>query len=183
MDVYGSLVTRGNVDISQILAVLMFHGFPGTVWDNSKSLDFKVFGRYVIGGRRNELIFTQDDDVLVSNPTFIINAWEPGKVVCNMPTSAPYRANYPGPEQLVGFGAVFERSLVKKTFDRYFAKWPLDDLAMREADRIFTTMNTCKLVDVRIEHLPWADGPDRMYKEPGHNERRREAVRRAMAAM
>ena len=38
----------------------------------------------------------------------------------------------------------------------------------RTCDVVFTALTPYTLVDVPYENLPWAEGPDRMYRQPGH---------------
>jgi hypothetical protein len=47
--------------------------------------------------------------------------------------------------------------------------WP--ELA-RTCDIVFTALTPRVLVDVPYENLPWADAPNRMWKQPGHQEER-----------
>ena len=116
------------------------------------------------------VVYFQDDDC-VTSPAEIVAQWEPGKIVCNMPVSLGHRANYENQlDKLVGFGAVCERSLIKETFERYWKYFPIDELCLRECDRIFTGLNSerIKLVDVPVRHLPWATGEDRLYRQADH---------------
>ena len=169
------LVTKGNVPLDEI-SDSIWHSFKGEmskeVWDNSVQLDFSVFGRYVSASQSvyTPLVYFQDDDC-VTSPAEIVAQWEPGKIVCNMPVSLGHRANYENQlDKLVGFGAVCERSLIKETFERYWKHFPIDELCLRECDRIFTGLNSerIKLVDVPVRHLPWATGEDRLYRQADH---------------
>jgi len=146
----------------------------GLVWDNSFHLDFSVFGRYVAACRedKNEpLVYFQDDDC-VTSPAEIVKQWEPGKIVCNMPVALGHRANYENQlDKLMGFGSACERSLIKETFERYWKYFPIDQVCLREADRIFTGLNAAriKLVDVPVRNLEWATAPDRLYRQAEHS--------------
>lgn len=161
------LVTRGDVPLSGIFDT--WFRLDIAIWDNSQQINMGVFGRWIEAAQqRTDLVYVQDDDC-VTDPEQIIAAWEPGKVVCNMPLE--YRPNYTGLDKLVGFGCVFERALVKPTFERYFKYYvDCDALFRRECDRIFTGLVSehIKLVDVPMRHLPWASAPDRLWKQPEH---------------
>lgn len=163
------LVTKGNVPLDAILPTLL--PYTWHIWDNSKHLDFSVFGRYVAGQEdTSPLVYSQDDDC-VTDPAAIVKEWEPGKIVCNMPVSLGHRANYENQlDKLMGFGSVCERSLIKETFERYWRYFPIDPVCLREADRIFTGLNAekIKLVDVPVRNLEWATAPDRLYRQPEH---------------
>jgi hypothetical protein len=53
---------------------------------------------------------------------------------------------------LIGYGAVFDKSLMDKMED-FRIKLGDDDLFNREADRIFTWLNKCRLVDGDIKNF------------------------------
>lgn len=171
------LVTKGNVPLDEIaesLQIAMAGEGPISsmaCWDNSKHLDFSVMGRYIAGQANiDPLVYFQDDDC-VTSPAEIVKLWEPGKIVCNMPVSLGHRANYENQlDKLMGFGSVCERSLIKETFERYWKCFPIDQVCLREADRIFTGLNSerIKLVDVPVRNLEWATAPDRLYRNPEH---------------
>jgi len=170
------LVTRGNVPLGEITPTITAECFDAfELWDNSKHLNFSVFGRYIAGSTmfNTSLVYFQDDDC-VTDPAAIVREWEPGKIVCNMPLAQGHRANYQNQlDKLVGFGCVCERSLIKETFERYWKYFPIDQVCLREADRIFTGLNAerIKLVDVPVRHLEWATAPDRLYRQAGHMEK------------
>lgn len=199
MKVTPVLVTRGDVDLSEILKSIRSACMPNCdgdrfknhdliefvnllIWDNSKLLNLGPFGQYVAATTNPDcadLVYFQDDDC-VTDPAQIVAQWEPGKIVCNM--SAEYRANYEDkPDKLMGFGSCFERSLIKPTFDRLqkgatlmdcgASRGDLQALIWREPSRIFTALNRdrIKLVDVPFKHLSWATADDRLYKQPDHN--------------
>lgn len=186
------LVTRGNVPLDEIWTSL--HGFTlPTVWNNSKHLNFGPFGQYIaasnIPGSSSNIpgssstpdrVYFQDDDC-VTSPAEIVAQWEPGKIVCNMPIALGHRANYENqPDKLMGFGSVFERSLIKETFERYWKYFPIDSVCLREPGRIFTGLNQerIKLADVPVRHLEWATVPDRLYRQAEHQQMAEEARRR-----
>jgi hypothetical protein len=167
------LVTRGNVPVREIVATIEDAGMWCTTWDNSEHLDFSVFGRYIAADTKQgiSLIYYFQDDDCVTDPAAIVREWEPGKIVCNMPVSLGHRANYENQlDKLMGFGSVCERSLIKETFERYWKYFPIDQVCLREADRIFTGLNAerIKLVDVPVRNLEWATAPDRLYRQPEH---------------
>lgn len=143
--------------------------------------DFSVYGRYAaIEYATNDLIYVQDDDVIVSDPQAIVDAWvehqdaaidaevlDVEHVVCNMPPE--FRPHYPD-SALVGFGACFHRDAPTLAFDRFHeASFEFDWLFFnRCCDVVFTTLTDRVLVDVPKENREFAEGPDRMYRQPGH---------------
>lgn len=145
---------------------------PINVWNNSKCTDLKVFGRYaglnVI--RAGQRILTQDDDCLVNFPQ-LITKYEPGVITCNMP--AHRRAEYADGVALVGWGAIFDCSLIS-VFNIYLKHFPIDDLFLTECDRVFTGLNKVKMVDIPFTHLPNAETPDRLHKRTDHWDKLRE---------
>lgn len=166
MNVSVVIPTRGDVDMQPVL-----DSFPPewetVVYDNgagrvevitpghsnggrltrAKDLlpDLSVYARYAaIEYASYELCFTQDDDVIVSDPQAIVDAWFDGygfpcngcsgfrsalcndcegaardrtdHVVCNMPQE--FRPHYPD-SGLVGFGAAFHRDAPQRAFERF----------------------------------------------------------------
>ncbi len=103
MKVSAVIVTRGDVDLSEILESLPnewerivwdngFHGYPhadvykdGDDWrpdgPPGKVTDLSVYGRYAaIEYAKGDLIYAQDDDCIVSDPQAIVDTWlESGK--------------------------------------------------------------------------------------------------------
>lgn len=201
------IVTRGDVDLAPIVAtfepplfddVIVWnngaadHHAPEmqerteraahvpVVWANAAPRDLVVYGRYaalraVAGG----IVYVQDDDCVLPAHSLaaLAAAYEPGRLVCNMP--APFRAHYTD-SGLVGFGAVFDADLPQAAFDRLreraidpTVETEPDGTAfapafMRCCDVVFTTLTPMTWVDVPYENLAYATGPDRMFRQPGH---------------
>ncbi len=151
------------------------------VWDNSRAAkDVKVYGRFM-GAllARNERVYVQDDDCVV-DAAKVAASYMPGRIVCNMP--ADRRPEYAGTGvSLIGWGTVFNKSLVAPSFAEYLRRWPQDDLFERECDRLFTYVNRGRvvLVEADMRHLPSAHGGDRMGREARHRADHVEMRRRA----
>lgn len=169
------LVTRGDVDTFPIQRSLLFEDV--VVWNNAKADDdLIVYGRYAaIEDARHKVIYVQDDDCLLPEESIraLLRAYEPGKIVCNMPE--PFRAHY-SDSALVGFGAVFDRDLPAQAFKRFreseHAGWPWGVAFMehfyRCCDVVVTTLTPTVWIDVPYENMPYATGPDRMYRQAAH---------------
>lgn len=164
------------------------------VWHDVK--DMSVYGRYAaIEHASHELIYVQDDDVIVSDPQAIVNAWSvtalapapfgrTDLVVCNMPQE--FRHDGYVDHALVGFGAVFHRDLPERAFARLgntrgsLRIGPIDTgLPMpltqeerewfhRTCDIPFTYFSPRVIVDVPRTNLEHAYADDRMYRQPEH---------------
>lgn len=147
------------------------------VWDNSRAaIDLKVLGRFVaMMQSKTDFIYTQDDDCIVSYKQ-IIDDYDRDHIVANMPEDR--RGFYNDGVALIGWGAVFHRELASSAFKRYLDKYALDDLFLRECDRVFTGLNTVRMVDVPYRNLPSAHGADRMGEEKRHLEDLAEIRRR-----
>ena len=144
------------MDLTPVLESLSGFG-EVIVWDNSKQENLKVFGRYRAAlNAKNSVVFSQDDDCVL-DAAQVVSAYEPGKVVCNMPIAkrSEYRVLAGERIALVGWGACFSTDKVGN-FQRYFNRFGMDDLFLRECDRVFTAANELKLVDVPFRHLPHA---------------------------
>jgi hypothetical protein len=203
MSVSAIIVTRGNVDLGPVLDSLPAD-WETLVWDNSGQIeashvlaryakilqdkDLSVYGRYAaIPYAKHDLIYVQDDDCIVSDPTLIVDAYldyEPPEygndpriaVACNMPQE--FRHDFYAEHALVGFGAAFHRDAPKRAFDRWYAaekepglngEW---GLISRTCDIIFTALTPRILVDVPKENLSWAYTDDRMWRQPEHQAER-----------
>ncbi len=167
------IVTRGDVDLTESLALLdRFDEI--IIWNNALETDLAVYGRYAgIEQARNDVVFTLDDDCLVSHEAqdVLLAAYMPGVIVANMP-EARWR-DYPD-SCLTGWGAVFDRVLPEQAFARMTdAKimLPIDpspqDFFYRECDVAFTTLTPHRKIDVGFTHQPWAEDPARaMFLSP-----------------
>lgn len=222
------IVTRGDVDLVPIVASLP-EEWELLVWDNGCATlridkpgtsgdhfalvpvgDVSVYGRYAaIEHAAGDVIYVQDDDVIVSDPRAIVaplidvmyRGYGPGNgvapflvglpVVCNMPPE--FRHDFYADNALVGFGAAFHRAAPDRAFSRFMLSSHANGVLSTEGgffdrtcDIAFTglcddvTGGYRLLVDVPIEHLPYATGSDRMYRQPQHvgeRTRMRELVR------
>jgi len=194
MNVSVCVATRGDVDMEPVL-----ESFPDdwetVVWDNGREVceidgsvsvpvrDKGPHARFAaIKYASHDLIFVQDDDVIVSDPGLIVREWldilegydRDDVVVCNMPPE--FRQHYPD-SSMVGFGACFHRDAPELAFRRWdefgFAR---DDLFLRESCRIFTVLTPQYLVDIPKTDMPYASAPNRLWKQPGHVQSRDKAL-------
>jgi hypothetical protein len=165
------IVTRGNVDLSELKDSLPFEDV--VIWDNSKlppEEDEKVHGRYcAVLAAKHEVIAFQDDDCIVQDWPTLLKEYEPGVVTCNMGLGHQHQYR-PLKLALVGFGAIFDKSLVRPAFDRYFALFPADELFLRECDRVFTGLNPLKVISVPYRHLQHEAETPRMWREHRHGD-------------
>lgn len=165
------LVTRGNVDLTEILESLP-EEWEQVVWDNSKRVDFGVYGRYAaIELTDAEFIYVQDDDCVLEPEAFtwLLAGVRPEAIVANMPER--FRHDFYRNHCLVGFGAIFHRDLPGRAFKRfndYYGDSVAGEWFLRTSDVVFTTLTPRRLVDVSHRDLPWASDPDRMWKQPEH---------------
>lgn len=197
-----SAVTYSDIGIWRLPEGLMREGMP----------DLSVYGRYAaIEFASHDLIYTQDDDVIVSDPGEIartwvrmveggglmadgwIEGWNPSEgVVCNMPPE--FRHDFYREHALVGFGAAFHRDAPDRAFMR-MANGNLDVAATmagsrtkadqefwrRCCDVVFTALTPRVLVDVPKENLPYAEDADRMYRQASHVGERNRMLELALA--
>jgi hypothetical protein len=167
MEMTFCLVTRGNVDITEILDSIP-KGWDRVVYDNSmEQHDAKVFGRYLAVQRAmTDVVFVQDDDCILPPWSFsrLVAEHRPGTITANMPE--PFRAHYTD-SCLLGFGAIFDRTLPEEIFTKAFGGDPPAGY-LRTCDVYFTTLAPQHWVDVPYENLPWATADDRMYRQDEH---------------
>lgn len=196
MSISAIIVTRGNVEINQICAslprsweiLLWNNGMRAlSIWDRWEPggrphrqiqdvADMAVFGRYAaIEYASGDVIAVQDDDCLVPWEE-ILDHYQPGRLVANMPESR--WQGYPD-SVMVGWGAIFDRDLPAQAFGRLP---PIQNDVMNEelelfkrtCDIVFSMLTPRTVIDVGFQHLPWAEGPGRMFTSDNtrHNRER-----------
>lgn len=160
MNVSAIIVTRGDVSLKESMETIP-EEWERLVWCNGSGLfrwkeditgvdgkptwqpfveerqDLAVYGRYeAVQYASNDLIYVQDDDVIVSDPQAIVNEWDKvalrqeqdpagvpsdeewGRhIVCNMPQE--FRHDFYTDHALVGFGAAFHRDAPERAFNRW----------------------------------------------------------------
>lgn len=181
-DVAVVIPTRGNVDMEPIVEPYIGFDFStGYVWDNSVEEDLGVYGRFAaIVNTDAAVILTQDDDVILPPTTIrrLLDAYVPGKVVCNIP--ARFRKRYTD-SGMVGFGAIFDRDLPAGAFwifdDWYRSKFRVYDCPAKErfnrtCDLVFTALTPMIKVDLPYIELGYGRDESRMWRQPGHFEER-----------
>ena len=208
--------TRGDVDMRPVLESL-----PGSwerlVWDNGRhqcrvyapnefcvthaipEMNFMGYGRHAaIPYASGDVIFSQDDDVIVSDPAAIVRAWEDlalcdgprdcagtsrgcahchptiqeTSVVVNMPSE--FREIYTD-SAMLGFGSAYHRDLPPAVFERFFTSSKMrrhHPLFLRESDRAMTVLSNRILVNVAKVDREFAEAEYRLYKQPDHILRR-----------
>lgn len=209
MNVSAIIVTRGDVDLTQIIQSIP-KDWQCLVWDNGagklfdydlanfyttwsyatwiEAKDLSVYGRYAaVEHAAGDLIYVQDDDVIVSNPWAIVAEWMRARdgfaamsiwpnnthVVCNMPQE--FRHSFYTDHALVGFGAAFHRDAPERAF-QIMPPVPVLEMDRRWmwdcCDIIFTGFTPRVLVDVPKFGLPWENDDNRMWKQPTHQAER-----------
>jgi hypothetical protein len=158
--------TRGDVPLEAIRERLL--SVP-EIDDAHFVVGPNVFGRYT-APVRHEIVYTQDDDCL-TDVAAVLAAYEPGVIVNAM--TPEHAAQYPGWVTLIGFGAVFDRSMAEA-----LDVWERDDLFLRECDRVFTALYPHKTVFPGITMLHWATEENRLYRQPDHLAARAAIMRR-----
>lgn len=215
MKVSTVIVTRGDVGLRSILESIPDE-WEIVVWDNGLGVcwrvgpghggrayqakaknwpakDMAVYGRYAaIEHATGEIVFTQDDDCVVSDPQAFVDAelcrpatadW----VVSNMPPE--FRHDFYREHCLVGFGAAFHRDAPARAFAEY-APTVTGDWGVagspefnRCCDVVFTALAGNRvLLDVPKEDLAWATDDSRMYRQETHQGERSRMLGLALAA-
>ena len=184
--VAGIIVTRGDVELTQVLKPLEPLGAV-IVWNNALDQDLSVYGRYAaIAETEKPVVLIVDDDVALSPEAVdgLLDAYEPARIVANMPQE--FRTRYTD-SCLVGFGACFDRDLPRQAFNRLHMnqvasehfigeeirylfggadglKVVKESMFRRTCDVVFTTLTPFTLIDLPFEYLPWTWNDDRMYR-------------------
>lgn len=179
-DVSACLVTRGDVELTEIMESLADFG-EILVWNNAEREDMKTSGRYFMAAEATkEIVAFQDDDFVVSDWQKILDAYEPGILTANM--SAGWRAGHDYHDlALVGMGAVCDAWLPLDAIYRYKQHFCYDDLFHYWADFVVGVLTPWKLVDVPARVLPWGYAPNRMNAQPWFKKGKAKMIERARA--
>jgi len=131
-----------------------------------------VYHRYLAAMKaKNEIIYVQDDDCMV-NFQVLFSKYN-GQITNAM--TKPFIEKYKDIDcTLIGWGAFFPKSMLS-VFDRYISKYGVDAHLLREADRIFTSLNK-PWNTINMPHEDLDQTPDRMGYQPDHYTSMNEAL-------
>ncbi len=137
-----------------------------------------TWGRFLAAiSCQHDLILVQDDDQLprnwpaiyqaaVDNPDQLVSSMRAGHIV----EQAKWTWGQ-AQEVLLGWGAAFDRRWITPAFLPYLERWGIDNLLMRKADRIFTSLlnRPHVIMEADVEQL-WGDalGGLALYSRPDH---------------
>ena len=159
MKVSACIPTRGDVDMTEILDSLPYDDV--VVWDNSKREDLGIYGRYAaIAEAKHDVIYTQDDDLIVDCHDRLVRVYVPGRLLCN----------YPEPWDIpwVARGALFQRDMPMQVFERYWQRFPRDHFFTHKGcDGIFSLLSPYTVVDFGSRDLPWGFAEGRVSTSGG----------------
>lgn len=177
-EVSAVIVTRGNVDLTPVLATLPYDDV--VVWDNSqRPQDMKIYGRYAaLRECKHDVVFFQDDDVLFTAHEQLLAEYEPGVIVANMDAPWVEACGYHD-MVLLGAGSIADRALFHPALDKYLTRYPRDPEFLLEADFVVGTMVPGRKVDLGYEPREFTDDPDRLYRQPGQQEAKERTRSRA----
>ncbi len=168
------IVTRGDVDLDAVVRPLLRLG-EISIWNNAEREDLAVYGRYAAAEKAgNHVVLIVDDDVGLPGEslTALLDAYEPGVLTANMPPE--HQERYPD-SALIGFGAIFDRHLPDRAFQKFWARTnpvPSSPVFNRTCDVVFATLTPRKIIDVPFTMLPHTWAENRMFKQPGNTEER-----------
>lgn len=165
------LITRGNVPLDVILQDIPFPDV--VVWNNAeKDEDYGTLGRFLaLEQCKHPVVAFQDDDVLFTEWQPLLDEYERGRIVCNMNPNWVQACGYDD-LAMQGAGAVADKDLYMPAIDAYRDAYP-DEAEIRVmADFVVGTIIPHRKVDLGYIAREFADDPDRLYRQPGHQERK-----------
>lgn len=123
-----------------------------------------VYERYLLAAQaKNDIIYVQDDDCVIDYKEL----WTHYNGQLTNAITAGHFQQYNGTgATLVGWGCFFPKSMLK-CFSKYIDKYGIDQHLLREADRIFTTLNQPHNTIIR-DHRDFTEQTARMWNEPIH---------------
>lgn len=145
-------------ELETVLRHLEMNGFKDIIVAEGEHM---ILNRYdAIQKAKNEIIYTQDDDCIISNIKQLVDLYDENKIVCNakFDRMVYYNRLCEGKIALIGYGAIFNSSLIGHMYE-YINKFGEDEILYREADRIFTWLNDKELIiaDGYIQDFPCAN--------------------------
>ena len=193
-DVCAVLLTRGDCpsEMQRIHATLPYeevlvvlpHQVQRAVGDHwevvcNRRHDLRLFGRW----KAHELssrpvVYMQDDDVLFRSHDALLDAYRPGRLVCNM-HDAWIRAQHYHDLVLPGLGSLCDRGLAAPHLDHYHRSFPVDERFYVDADFVAGVLCPSDVVDLGAEVLPAASAPGRLSMEPGQMDGKWRTIRQA----
>ena len=175
------IVTKGDTDLGPILATLPYGEV--VVWDNSqRERDAKCYGRFLaIDECTRDVIYFQDDDLLFTAHAELLAAYEPDRIVANMPSPWYENTGYDVLGcALVGAGSLVQRDLPWPALQLYLERYPQDDLFYTYCDQVHGILTPSARYDFGYEILPLAYAPDRINVQPGAPQRKAIIQQRAL---
>jgi hypothetical protein len=133
-----------------------------------------IYHRYLAAKTaKSDICYVQDSDCMV-NHQVLFKSYN-GQITNAMPIE--FQEKYKGFGcTLIGFGTYFPKSSLS-CFDKYIAKYGVDQHLLREADRIFTFLNQpWNTVTMPHENLPSAMTLDKMGYQENHYKSMEEAL-------
>lgn len=179
-DVTAVIVTRGDVDLGPILATLPYG--DTLVWNDQECGSRGCYGRYVAARlATTPLVYFQDDDLIFTAHDELMAAYEPGRLVVNMPSPWYEICGYDKLGQaLVGAGSICDLGLWDDAIDRYLAEYPQDDLFLDYCDVVVGILTPHTRLDLGYKVLPYASESGRIGTLPGAEERKGEMQDRCL---
>lgn len=172
-DITAVIVTRGDVPLDPIIDTLPYSRI--IVWNNAeKEWDAKTYGRFLAAEEaETEYVYFADDDLIFRNHDMLLAAWEPDKLIVNMPSPWYEYCEYDVLGQaLVGAGSLCPVGFWREAFERYLTYWPKDDLFLDYCDFIFGRAVPHVRYDFGYEPFEYADAPGRIFNHPYARQRR-----------
>lgn len=174
------LITRGDVDLDPILETLPYDDV--VVWDGRERDEQPgTYGRYLaMYEAAHDVVYLQDDDCVFCDHDALLAEYRPGMLTAVY----GHGENPDGLEDvaLVHGGAVVDRSVSLRAFDKYLTMWPVDEGFYREADMIHGTLCPSRQLPLPYEiRMEVATRPSRMANQPWQRGLKHEITERARA--
>ncbi|WP_339735842.1 glycosyltransferase [uncultured Gimesia sp.] len=196
-------------NIGQIISHLRQYPFIDDIliWNNNSEIHLEIemegvrviqadqnlvtYGRFLCAQQaQHPIIFTQDDDCIIHNIPELYEAFlaSPDRITHGLKHSHLFAnaENGFGKAQmsLVGWGAFFQKDWVN-AFDAYKEKYGVDELLVREADRIFSLLLNRRHQSLLAEvtDLDGASGEEALSVREDHMVLSEKAVKRALSLL
>lgn len=170
------LVTRGDVDMGPILDTLPYGHV--VIWDNSRRLDYKTFGRYkAMHDAPTPVVYFQDDDTLFRHHDELMAAYEPD-VLTAVYGHGNAEAGY-GDVPLVCGGAIVDRMVCVTAWLNYVEHFEMDNDFWYDCDFALGPLMPFKHVHLPFEIRDIAYNGNRLADQPWQRETKLRITNRA----
>jgi hypothetical protein len=167
INISACLITKDNVYPQEVLSNVSHYPFGEILILTHSDSPFRKYELF--NKAKFDTIYYQDDDALVPINK-VLEFSQPN--IINVPMKEGHYRAYAGSRMTMGlgWGSIFPKEILK-SLEKYTHVYGEDEVFKRETERILTYLNYPQNRFIaEIIDLPSAYAPDRLWRQPEHNE-------------